>query len=231
MLRAQVNLSLSTVLTLIRAFGLGEPHPVLEDLLSPDENEQDARQLAYGELGNFGLLPDGEPDPDLLHALHIISAADREYYGRITTARGGYAVLTASRNRVGALLLRDGDRVFLGPASADNLVDTLIAQLPELHPAHGPSVTLSAHDQQDTGKLQLKELNRILGLPRSGGGELHAAIRDSAGRRRIAPFGLDYLDSTEGRWLHYRNVDNWIIAAPATPQLLAAKIMELANIR
>lgn len=72
----------------------------------------------------------------------------------------------------------------------------------------------------------------MLNEPRVGGAKLYAAARDRAGVRSRSAEWLTVLDLACGRWVVYPTLgrgERAINAVPATPQLLAAKLGELAR--
>jgi hypothetical protein len=78
-----------------------------------------------------------------------------------------------------------------------------------------------------------RELFSVMELPRTGGGELYAAARGRTGERRRFENPLIYTDTQQGRWMTQmtgdRPGDRWLVFAPASRQLMLAKLNEMRD--
>ncbi|RJQ82566.1 ESX secretion-associated protein EspG [Pseudonocardiaceae bacterium YIM PH 21723] len=251
MLREKITLSLETVDTLVREENLGEAHIAVaaEPLWRNDEALAEARRLALDELRRTGLVSGGRAHPDLLAAIGLLCRSDREYFGWITAGDRSLSVLVAGTGNTAVLAVRTGDRLTLQPVPGDRLIEALVNRLPNMRPATGRSVTIhedevNGHtpragrdapvwtglDRDKSQSQALRSLNRILQLPRLGGGELYAAVRGRSGRRVKAPMGIGYIDTNEGRWTTHLTPERWIVAAPGSPQVVATRLQELSRL-
>lgn len=78
-----------------------------------------------------------------------------------------------------------------------------------------------------------RDLLTAMDQPRTGGGELYAAARTRGGERRRSENPLIYVDTRHGRWMTQLSGgavgERWIVSAPASRQLLLAKLKEMRN--
>ena len=148
------------------------------------------------------------------------------------------------------------ETVRVHPVHPDGLRDALIAQLPPVPAGHGRSLSVpeadmreqparrGRHAEEETGFAgfaaasghntgthpDVRFLRELMAQPRTGGGQLYAARRTTMGTRKRIERPVVYLDTATGRWLTQlrRNPsgDGWIVAAPATPQLIASRLHE-----
>jgi hypothetical protein len=76
-----------------------------------------------------------------------------------------------------------------------------------------------------------QELLEVLEQPRTAAGELYVAVRTPTGERRRCRHHLNYVDTEQGRWMTQlsgdRPGDGWLVAAPASRQLLISKLQEM----
>jgi hypothetical protein len=216
--------------------------------------EVDARAQAV--LAERGLVVSGGPRPEFRAAVRVLGRPEVECYGWITTPEGERGVLAAAARGDAVLAVRDRtqDRVRLDSIRPEGLAEALVAQLPAVPAGHGRSLNVpeAAMEDRPTGRRPGRGeddgwdglagpssrerhpdavgLRELLNLPRTGAGQLYVARRDALGRRRRAEQPVTYLDTANGRWLVQlrRNPtgENWIIAAPATPQLLISRLHE-----
>lgn len=76
-------------------------------------------------------------------------------------------------------------------------------------------------------QAEADELRRVLHLPRLGGGSLYVAARSRTGRRERAARPVNYIDTSEGRWLTEEvagSGEPLIAFTPATPELLSERL-------
>lgn len=218
-----------------------------------DEAQRDADRRALTEFAELGLAGPHGLDPDFQDTMGALAHPQIEFYGWMGTQTSSISVLVANAGVEAALAVREGDTVTLQQIRREGLADALVAQLPPLPAAHGRSVNIREQDMpsgaevrrtisrdEDFGGLHrsqpsensdIAQLHRILALPRIGGGKLYTALRDRSGRRHRQPHPLAYLDTPEGRWItqvqQNRTGDNWIIAAPASPDWLVSRLDKL----
>ncbi|GDY30654.1 ESX secretion-associated protein EspG [Gandjariella thermophila] len=92
------------------------------------------------------------------------------------------------------------------------------------------SLAAVQREQDAAVRPEVSALKEILNLPRTGGGQLYAARWTPMGVRKRIERPVVYLDTASGRWLtqlrRSPSGESWIVAAPATPQLLASRLHE-----
>lgn len=215
-----------------------------------DDGRREADRRALDELATLGLLAHGGAvHPELRATIQALTRPDVEFYGWVGTQQHMVGVLVAARGGEAVLAVAQGGTVALSPARPDGLAETMIAQLPPLAAAQGRSVSAAQSDLTGGGRQQWDEgfsgfgqsqespdvrmLKALMAQSPMGTGKLHVAMRDSSGRRVVSPSSLSYLDLPEGRWMVQVTPDgsgqNWVIAAPGTPQLLVSKLYEMAR--
>jgi hypothetical protein len=78
-----------------------------------------------------------------------------------------------------------------------------------------------------------RDLMTAMDQPRTGGGELYVAARTRSGERRRCENPMIYVDTQQGRWMTQLSSgavgERWIVSAPASRQLLLAKLNEMRN--
>ncbi|GLZ40402.1 ESX secretion-associated protein EspG [Actinokineospora sp. NBRC 105648] len=213
---------------------IGELHVALAPPATwlPKQADEEADDRAREELAQLGGIDRrGRLDADLAATLALLCAPHNEFYGWITSHGRTIGVLAASTGRDAVLAVRTDREVHLKQSTPDKLAERLAAQVPEVPPGQGPSVTITptaptsritAPARRSTPELDLAR--RIAALPTTGGGELHTAVRDDAGRRHAIAHPLRYADSTHGRWLNATLRDGRVLIAPASRDTLARRL-------
>jgi hypothetical protein len=246
--RRAVELNVFPLLSLIQRENLGEPHSIFaggERYVSPRFADEAARELRQ-ELADSGL---GNPGDfrEFLESLTAVQHAGVEYYGWVTTTDESYAVLAGAADRNCVTVVRSGERVLFERVDPERLLDGLVYRLPEINPARGDTISVSANDfgaprSRAEGSVMrrsvaarpegARRLDALLKAPRLAIAKLYAATRDDSGARTRSPQWVTVLDiANGGRWLiHVTQMrgERWIHAAPGTPRLIADKLIELA---
>ena len=259
MLDRQVTLTSATLLSLIRRSG-AEPHTVLAEghTWKSDEVLGEQHRRAQSELSRVGLQSRTGTDRGLLATIDAIARPSLEYYAWIAGGYDGkalnYTLLAGVGGNGTAFVLgrnTDAEAVVLATVSPNEVLDMFVTQLPEL-PA-GSGQQLSAPRSEVTGEgngagageFELmrgdrprrsnepgEEINRILGLPRLGGGSLYVAGRNHAGTRQRARMPVNYVDTGEGRWLTEQAPgpgEPLVVCTPATPQVFTNRLRNAQN--
>jgi len=244
-----LTLNLTTVHTLIR-WRQAEPHPILATV--PTWYDEDTvRALdrhAVDERERNDRLHRGGPDDELAETVAAIVRPDREFYGWVTTTVAGrpsrYGLLAVAAYQEAVLVVRDQetDTVTLSWCRPAELADALLDRLPQVPPAAGAPVTAPYQDFLDStqpegdgftgfgtlGGAEVREINEILALPRTGGASLYAARRaGTLGTRRRCHRPVNYLDTVTGRWLTRLDTTaegTVATVAPAGRDLIAAQL-------
>lgn len=254
MLNTQVTMSTDTLLNLLRRRE-AEPHTVLssERTWHSPQAMRAQDEHAFRELSRIGLAGPNGLDRGLLTTVDVIARPTLEYYAWIAGGHDGkpvnYTVLGCSGGGEAVLLARnaDGEGVILESVRPDELMTGFLAQVPGLPPGKGNEVTaprsevtgegggaddgdsfqvMRSHRPTPSGEAAA-ELQRVLTLPRLGGGRLYVAARNRAGTRHRADKPVSYIDTREGRWLTDQVAgagEPMIRFSPATPQLLADRL-------
>ncbi|GGM82403.1 ESX secretion-associated protein EspG [Longimycelium tulufanense] len=248
MLRASVALSTLAFDVLWQHHEFGEkPNALYTPSPGATHEERGVlEQQVWGELAHHGLIHRGRVDEDLLDTLALLARPGEEVYGWINHATGAdVSVLAATLGSNAVLALLSEGVVQLRPVRVTAVVDAVVAVLPQVPSARGPSLTLPA-DQLDTPRTgpsrwfedvrpasaeEHRRLHHVLALPRTSGAQLHVAVRDRSGRRRRARYPLTVLDTTEGRWMSQLRPATqghpWVVLAPVHARLLSARLREM----
>lgn len=259
MLDRQVTLTSPTLLSLIRLTG-AEPHTVLAEghTWKSDEALGEQDRQAQAELARVGLHSRAGTDRGLLTTIEAIAQPRLEYYAWVSGGYNGealrYTLLAGvGGNGVAFVLGRntDAEAVVLATVSPNELLGMFVTQLPELPSDAGGQVSAPRSEvtgqggaADDDGEFQLlrdqpprtagqaDEIKRILGLPRIGGGSLYVAARNRAGTRQRARMPVNYIDTTEGRWLTEQAPgpgEPLVICTPATLRGFTSRLREAQN--
>lgn len=232
----------------VREEGVGELHPVLAPtaVWRPRAGWAEAAELARAEVARLGWLDRrGRLDVEVVAALAVLCRPGTECYGWISEGGHTIGVLATARGRQALLAIRDGDSVRLSHIRTSELLERLVAQLPDaptprMRPLLVPRAELAATNRD--GRLRLAtgvvstqastaaRVVRQLGeLPTLGTAELHVAARDDGGRRRAAG-PLRCVDTSQGRYFYLvRNGE--VLVAPASRAELVARLRELLRLR
>ena len=181
---------------LVRAAGIGEVHVALAATAEwlPADEEAAADERAWSAIaGAGGLDPRGRIDRDVEATLGLLCRPAVEYYGWLFRGDRTIGVLAAATGRDAVLAVRAGDDITLAQADADGLAAALVAQVPPWQAGKGQPLQF---DPAELGgrpvgprrpAVELRQIRHLTSLPTTGGGQLFAAVRDSAGRRRATP--------------------------------------------
>ena len=119
------------------------------------------------------------------------------------------------------------DVVVLESSRPGELLDDFLGQIPKLAP--GPRDTdrraeepdrgdrprddggfaVLRNDRPAEGSQEVEELRRILALRRMGSGSLYVAARSRTGARHRIERPVNYIDTSEGRWLTEEIPGRW----------------------
>lgn len=218
-----------------------------------DQREHDNRMRA--EFDRCGLGGRRGLHPDFRDSVLALARPHYEFSGFLASPEHTLGVVTAAVGREAVLAVRDDDVVTLRPIRPDALAEVLVAQLPDVPAAHGRSFNiaeadvapqhtaprhvrdedvfggLSATNRRDGRGDDAANLQKVLALERIGAGELHATVRNRAGRPHAAAYPLTYFDTVNGRWMQQitvnRTGERWVVAAPATRDLLITRLYEM----
>jgi hypothetical protein len=243
MLPGTARLSVDALAHLVRVERIGE----LPDVLAPPPVWQpDAEESrAVDEIARLGWRDRrGRLEPDVASSLAVMCRAAIEFTGWIGGSTG---VLAAATGRESILAVKQDDHVTLKRVPRKRLPETLVRQLPDVPAAQGSALSLPLDEIREAAKWRVEEAGAVTARPLPRGdlrqvlhitelpvldsGELWVAVRDSLGRSRRIPYPLRYADTESGRYLNVATVSGngevWLLVAPATPAMLAAKLREL----
>jgi hypothetical protein len=244
---------LDTLNTVLRWEKIDEAHTVLAatPVWRDDDARREADQRAWAELTQQGMAVGQQLEPGFRGSLIALTRPAVEFFGWITTPSGTVGVLAAAAGVEAVLVVRADQTAWLHPTRPDALAEAVVAQLPAIPAAAGRSLNVpaagggqqtrdadegfSGFGSQQGPTPDERLLATLMAEPRVGGGQLYAAVRDSLDRRHKAPNPLSYIDvaperSSQGRWMTQLTANssgqNWVVAAPATPQVLTTKLYE-----
>ncbi|RZQ65055.1 ESX secretion-associated protein EspG [Amycolatopsis suaedae] len=254
MLAKQVTMSTGTLLNLIRRRG-GEPHQILASTptwLSEDAQRKE-NERADKELAGAGLAGRRGVDPGLLATVDAIARPQLEYYAWINGGYDGksldYNLLAGAAGAEGFVLARNTKQegVVVASVHPSELLPEFIGQIPRLAAGKGNTLSVpkselggnrrtTAQDEgfsvmqsgrQSAGSQEADELRRVLHLPRLGGGSLYVALRNRSGSRVRVDKPVNYIDTSEGRWLTEETAgrgEPLIVFTPATTAVLTERL-------
>ncbi|MDT8911316.1 ESX secretion-associated protein EspG [Amycolatopsis sp. PS_44_ISF1] len=181
------------------------PDPVWR---SPDEDRAH-RNGVEDLLAEHGVWRDGRLSDEFLRTMTVLGRADREVSATVEAPGRQYALQVAAsgRDAVLACHVPSAGNVVLRPARAEALAEDLVAELPQAQPGAGPALSVPESDlrQAVNGASARRDVRRVLeiiGLPRSGGGQIHAGCRDGLGGHRTSGGNCcTFYDTGYGRYL------------------------------
>ncbi|WP_215547970.1 ESX secretion-associated protein EspG [Amycolatopsis sp. CA-230715] len=222
-----LNLGLPTTL---------EPEPMWRS----DDEIRGREDRTRAELADNGLLDRGDLDEDFAETLLVLCRAAQEYFSYVQSHDEEYRlhVAVSGQNAVFACNVPNTGRVLLRAARPEAPVEDLVVELPDWGAGHGASLSVPEADLRAAmgGGRASDEARRMLALfdlPRTGGGQLSAAVRDGLGSHRKSRRDVcTYLDTERGRWLFSfsgEGEDRYVNAAPARYETVVAKGYELRD--
>lgn len=240
-----VELSVSSLFSVLQREDLGEPHTVLaggERYHSPWFATA-AEKVVRRELAGAG-LGDRRDYRDLVDMVTVAQRAAAEVYGWVIGVDHDYGVLVAAHGRRAVRLVRSGDTVRVERCDPERMSEALVGRLPdvaagcgtpfsaghtEVHPRSSDSVLRRAGGSRPDGA---RRLDGLLHTKRLAVSKLYAAKRDGGDIRRRSAHWVTVLDLVDGRWalsVTRSRHEKWINAAPGTPALIAERLAELAR--
>ncbi len=252
MLDRQVTITTGTLLNLIRRRG-GEPHTVLAETPTwySDEAQREEDERVNAELAKAGLFGPRGMHPGFVATVEAIARPQLEYYGWVDGGFQGkpvsYRLLGGSASGEAFVLAKheEMDVVVLGSSRPGELLDDFLGQIPKLAPGRGAPLTVPKsqiegtarrdddgfavlrNDRPAEGSQEADELRRILALRRMGSGSLYVAARNRSGARHRIERPVNYIDTSEGRWLTEEvpgRGENRIAFTPADQRVLADRL-------
>ncbi|MFD2471392.1 ESX secretion-associated protein EspG [Amycolatopsis silviterrae] len=208
-------------------------------------------------LTEAGLMGPRGMDRDLLALIESISHPQIEYYGWFDgtfedDSPSNYGALVGSGNGGGFGLIRvQGEQVVtVTRQRPDLLLQTFLDLIPAGKASNGQTLITSRAEyesgraagsdevpqgsimrgggQRNESVAPLKEIQRILKLPRTGSGALYVAARPQGGRRRRMPKPVNFIDTSEGRWLMEERPgkEPLIVFTPGTQQAISERLRQ-----
>jgi hypothetical protein len=248
----QVTLTTGTLINLIRRRG-GEPHTVLAETPTwySDEAQRAEDERVGAELAKVGLFGPRGMHPGFVATIEAIARPQLEYYGWIDGGFQGkpvsYRLLGGSAGGEAFVLAKheELDVVVLESTRPADLLGDFLGQIPKLAPGRGTPLavpksqlegtgrrdddgfTLLRTDRPADGSQEAEELRRILALRRMGSGSLYVAARSRTGSWQRIERPVNYIDTSEGRWLTEEvpgRGENRIAFTPADLRVLADRL-------
>lgn len=245
MLQRELVMSQDALLRALRWENLAERHPVLASVeyFRDEVAEREADQQAFAEFARLGLIDGNRLNPDFRDALVVLSRPGSEFYAWIVSGPEQVrTALVAAIGRDALLLTREDQQVRLGPTRPETMAETLVAQFPEHPPAKARSISVARSEYEKSGQpseevsltnnpgatsYDVRRLQALVQEPRVRTIQLGVAMRDRSAQRRRDKFAV--LDLESGRWENHVSSgqgEDWIVAAPATPQLITSLLYE-----
>ena len=241
-----------TLINLIRRRG-GEPHTVLSETPTwySAEAQRAGDERGNAELAKAGLFGPRGMHPGFVATIEAIARPQLEYYGWIDGGFQGkavsYRLLAGSAGGEAFVLAKheELDAVVLASSRPGELLDDFLGQIPKLAPGRGTPLAVPKSQIEGTargddggfavlrsdrpaeGSQEVEELRRILGLRRMGSGSLYVAARSRTGARHRIERPVNYIDTSEGRWLTEEipgRGENRIAFTPADQRVLADRL-------
>jgi EspG family len=254
-LAKQVTVSTGTLINLIRRRE-GETHTVLAEtpMFYDDTAQREEDERVNAELARQGLTGPRGLDAGLRATLDAVARPQLEYYGWVDGGYEGrplrYTLLAGSSGREAFVLARNTEHegVVLVSVQPEELLEGFLTQIPKLTPGRGSPLTVpkselkgsggattTAEDgyavlrggHESAGSREAEETRRILRLRRLGGGSLYVAARGRGGSRQRIERPVNYIDTTEGRWLTEEipgSGEPLIVLTPADQRLLGERL-------
>ncbi|UOZ08947.1 ESX secretion-associated protein EspG [Amycolatopsis sp. WQ 127309] len=252
MLDRQVTLSTGTVINLIRRRG-GEPHTVLAETPTwySDEAQRAEDERVNAELTKAGLFGPRGMHPGFVATIEAVARPQLEYYGWVDGGFQGkavsYRLLAGSAGGEAFVLAKHEqlDVVVLESTRPGEVLDDFLGQIPKLAPGRGTPIAvpksqlegggrrdddgfaLMRNDRPADGSQEADELRRILALRRMGSGSLYVAARSRTGSWHRIERPVNYIDTSEGRWLTEEipgRGESRIAFTPADQRVLADRL-------
>ena len=255
MLDRQVTITTGTLINLVRRRG-GEPHTVLAETPTwySDEAQRAEDEKVNAELAKQGLFGSRGMHAGFVATAEAIARPQVEYFGWID---GGYQGKSLSYRLLGGTAGGEGfvlakheelDVVVIESAHPGEVLEGFLGQIPKLAPGRGQALAVPKSqldgggsgssgddggyavlrsDRPAEGSQEVDELKRILALRRMGSGSLYVAVRSRGGARHRIERPVNYIDTSEGRWLTEEipgRGENRIAFTPADQRVLGERL-------
>jgi hypothetical protein len=153
---------------------------------------------------------------DAASALTVACRASTEIYGWITVDQTTIGVLAGTLGKQALLAVRREAWVSVCSIRPKDLATMAIAQTPDIPAGQGKPTRIRRSDALafDDGRhrthggvatrpvpMEVRRLMHVAGLPQTGAGEFHVAVRDSLGRRVSSVDPVGYVDTASGRYV------------------------------
>lgn len=216
------------------------PTLAAEPMWRSDEERHGRMDQVRAELVEAGLWRSGSPDSRFAETIGLLCGSGQEFFAHVGTAERDYRlhVAVSGRDAVLACYVPQSGRILFRAARAEAPVEDLVAELPECRPGVGPALTVAEVDLRAAmaGRPAQRDVRRLLdlfALPRYGGGQLSAGLRDGFGAHQTS--GGDcctFLDTENGAWLCSftgSGAERYVNVAPARYDVVVAKMYELRD--
>ncbi|WP_134731491.1 ESX secretion-associated protein EspG [Amycolatopsis nivea] len=223
--------------------GVSLPAALAPDPLWRDPEEMRAyREAAASAMADQGVWGRGGLDETFVRTMTVLCRGASELSATVESGRDRrYRLVVAASNKDAVLAchMPSTSTVVLRPARAEALAEDLIRELPRVQPAQGQAVSVpeSALNLAIDGgpaRQDVRHLLDVAALPRAGGGQITAAVRDGLGGRRIS--GRDictYYDTEHGRYLFsFSETDGgerYVNVAPARYETMVERVRALLD--
>jgi EspG family len=192
------------------------------------------------QLADLGVWRAGRPTEAFQRTMSVLGRAALEFSATVESSSvGSYHLYVAAsgRDAVLACHVPDSGQVVLRPARPKALAEDLIAELPAAQPAAGPSLSVPESDLRKAinGAPARRDVRRVLevaGLPRQGGGQICAGMRDGLGGYRTTGDNCcTFYDTEWGRYLfsftEQAGYERYVNVAPGRFDTMIGKTYDL----
>ncbi|MEU0531278.1 ESX secretion-associated protein EspG [Amycolatopsis tolypomycina] len=208
---------------------------------NPDE-VQAHRDEVRQQLADVGAWRAGRPTEVFLRTITVLGRAAVEFSATVESSSVGpyhLHVAASGRDAVLACHVPGSGQVVLRPARPEALAEDLIAELPAASPAAGPSLSVPESDLRKAinGAPARRDVRRVLEvaeLPRQGGGQICAGVRDGLGSyRRTGDSCCTFYDTEWGRYLfsftEQPGYERYVNVAPGRVDTMIGKTYDLVE--
>jgi hypothetical protein len=196
-----------------------------------------ARQL----LTSQGLARGAALTEDFADTLAVLGAGQREFSAIVESPRNSYRLHIAAHGQAAVFTcyVPSSQQVLVRPARSATLAEDLVRELPGWKPAAGPALSVPESElrQAIAGAPARRDVRRVLdvaALPRSGGGQIYAGVRDGVrGHRGTRDNVCTFYDTDRGRYVFsftgQPGRSRFVNVTPGRPETLVRKAYELLD--
>jgi hypothetical protein len=220
--------------------GTSLPHLIEPEPRWRDRNEQLVfRAHAWEALGVEGLCRGENLTEEFARTLAVLGYSSKEFSALVQSAKTRYRlhVAASGQSAVFACYVPASGQVLLRPARPAALAEDLVRELPDFVAAQGPALSVPESDLRramDGGpaRRDVRRVMDVAALPREGGGQIYAGLRDGRGSRRTTRDNTcTFYDTEHGRYLfsftEQPGYGRYVNVSQGRPEMLVGKAYEM----